>query len=97
MRVRNPAGGYAAWSCGGLGSPVVLAVRYWSPRRSRSWHSLHLSARLPSGASIFSVPHSQVRSRMSNARSSSRERLASGLQCSAIIESYLWEKRPYAV
>ena len=89
----DQAGGYAAWSCGGLGSVAGLAVRYWSPRRSRSWHSLHLSARLPSGASILSLPHSQVRSRISNARSSFRERLASGLQCSAMMESYLWEKR----
>ena len=84
------------WSNERIGDELGVTlntVRYWRPRRSRSWHSLHLSARLPSGASILSLPHSQVRSRMSNARSSSRERLASGLQCSAMMESYLWEKR----
>ena len=47
----------------------------------------------PSGAIVLSLPHSQVRSRISRARSSWRFRLASGLQCSSMIESYLWEKR----
>ena len=50
-------------------------------RVSKSWHSWQVLPSLPSGISTLSLPHSQVRFRISSAWSSSRFRLLSSLQC----------------
>ena len=52
------------------------AVRWRRGRVSKSWQSWHVFPSFPSGSSILSLPHSQVRSRISSARSNSRFRLA---------------------
>ena len=64
------------------------AVRWRRCRVSKSWHSWHVLLSLPSGISTLSLPHSQVRFRISSARSSSRFRLVSGPQCSATSSWY---------
>ena len=57
-------------------------------RVSKSWHSWQVLPSLPSGISTLSLPHSQVRFRISSAWSSSRFRLLSGLQCSSTNSRY---------
>ena len=64
------------------------AVRWRRCRVSKSWHSWQVLASLPSVISILSLPHSQVRFRISSARSSSRFRLLSGLQFSSTRSRY---------
>ena len=54
------------------------AVRWRRCRVSKSWHSWQVLLSFPSGISILSLPHSQVRFRISSAWSSSRLRLWSG-------------------
>ena len=58
------------------------AVRWRCCRVSKFWHSWQVLPSFPSGISTLSLPHSQVRFRISSARSNSRFRLLSGLQCS---------------
>ena len=78
------------WSWSGCNSSAVAPVqlvRWPHPARrgwrrlwpSISWHSWQVLPSFPSGSSILSLPHSQVRFRISSARSSSRFRLLSGL------------------
>ena len=64
------------------------AVRWRRYRVSKSWHCWDVLPSYPSGISTLSLPHSQVRFRISSARSSSRFRLLSGWQCSAIRSRY---------
>ena len=65
---------------------VRRALRRCGP--SKSWHSWYVFPSFPSGSSILSLLHSQVRSRISSARSNSRFRLVSGPQCSSIRSWY---------
>ena len=79
--------------CGGCDTGLVAgwrsyAVRWRRCRVSKSWHSWHVLLSLPSGRSILSLPHSQVLSRISSARSNSRFRLLSGPQCSSTSSRY---------
>ena len=83
--------GAARAGCHQSDGAIAPAVQVWSlhlerrccrPCSSISWHSWHCSASFPSGMSILSLSHSQVRSRISSARLNSRSRLASDPQCS---------------
>ena len=57
------------------------------PWASISWHPRHISRSDPSGIVVFVLPHSQVCSRICRARSVSRCRLASAVQCSCFNRS----------